>query len=61
MRMVITAVVDLSGGSTIIGAKERMAMDLERYGDVRVVSVREERAESGEQLGLFPAPAGGRR
>lgn len=36
-------------------------MDLERYGDVRVVSVREERAESGEQLGLFPAPAGGRR
>lgn len=44
--LIITIRVDAPAGQAI-GIKEAIAQDLEKYGDVRVVSVRE---QGGEQL-----------
>lgn len=39
--LIITIHVDAPGGHAI-GVKEAIAMDLEKYGDVRVIGVRED-------------------
>lgn len=40
MRLLITLEVDAPDGADAQGIKEKIAMDFERYGDVRVVEVR---------------------
>ncbi len=42
----------IAGASKLGGATERAAMDLERYGDVRVVKILVERPREHEQLHL---------
>ncbi len=60
MRVWVTVLVDAPSGWDVIGAKERLAADLERYGDVRVVDVRAAGSGTGEQLGLFSGVSGRR-
>lgn len=57
MRVLVTVLVDVPSGWDVVGAKERLVSDLERYGDSRVVRVREMGPGAGEQLGLFPGGA----
>lgn len=52
--LILTIAVDAPAGQAI-GVKETIAMDLEKYGDVRVVSVVEKRPE---QETLFDKPQG---
>lgn len=47
--LILTIAVDAPGGQAI-GAKEAIAQDLEKYGDVRVVAVTEKKPE---QQSLF--------
>lgn len=42
--LILTIAVDTLAGSAL-GVKEAIAQDLEKYGDVRVISVEEERPE----------------
>jgi len=42
--LIITVQVDAPPGQAI-GVKEQIAMDLERYGDIRVVSIEEKQPE----------------
>ena len=35
-----------------IGIKEAIAMDLEKYGDVKVLEIREDKQESYEQISI---------
>ena len=35
-----------------IGIKEAIAMDLEKYGDVKVLEIREDKRESYEQISI---------
>lgn len=50
----ITVEIDAPFGADPQGVKEKLAMDLERYGDVRVVRVEEyaARLTPGEQMAL---------
>ncbi len=52
--LVITICVDRPPGQAI-GIKEAIAQDLEKYGDVRVVSI-EEKERSWEQMRMGNAP-----
>ena len=52
--LVITIYVDWPSGQAI-GIKEAIAQDLEKYGDVQVVSI-EERERSWEQMRMGSAP-----
>lgn len=40
MRLLVTLALDAPDGADAQGIKEKIAMDFERYGDVRVVEVR---------------------
>ena len=49
--MIITIRVNAPMGQAI-GVKEAIAMDLEKYGDVQVIEVRDERKPAGQQTAL---------
>ena len=48
-RLVLTLAVDYANSGKAIGIKEAIAMDLEKYGDVRVLRVE---VREPEQLGM---------
>ena len=50
--LTITLKVNAPAGQAI-GIKEHLAMELERFGDVRVVSIEDDLEPPGEQVGLF--------
>ena len=51
--LTITLKVNAPAGQAI-GIKEQIAMELEKFGDVRVVSITDDSTErQGEQMGLF--------
>ena len=58
-QLVITLTIDHTTPGKAIGIKEAIAMDLEKYGDVRVIQVD---VREPEQLSMGPASAtkGGR-
>ena len=59
-RLVLTLAIDCATSGKAIGIKEAIAMDLEKYGDVKVLQVE---AQEPDQLGIgFVSRAGeGRR
>jgi hypothetical protein len=50
--LTITIKVNAPSGQAI-GIKEHIAMELERFGDVRVVSIEDDLEKPGAQVGLF--------
>lgn len=51
--LTITIKVNAPAGQAI-GIKEQIAMELERFGDVRVVNITDDsEVERGEQMGMF--------
>lgn len=52
MMLTITLKVKAPAGQAI-GIKEWLAMELERFGDVRVVSIEDDLEKPGAQVGLF--------
>ena len=50
--LTITIKVNAPAGQAI-GIKEHLAMELERFGDTKVVSIEDDMERPGEQVGLF--------
>lgn len=57
--MILTIAVDAPAGQAI-GVKEELAMHLERWGDVRLVEVREVQSPAPEQMRIGSTKWGGR-